>query len=267
MEKLIEIGIVKGEARVDSRLIAARLEIGHRGIVKTIHNYKTNLEKYGKVIFEVQPSLKEGSTQKEIVYYLNEKQSTFLVTLSRNSSQAVEMKQLLTESYFHYREKSGGLTLPQTHAEALRALACKIEEKEQLRTELDNAQPAIEFADMVSRSPDCICIREFAKVLSDDDIKTGEKRLFKMFYENKVLLDGKPQEPFQRYIENGSMIVEEQPYTDKKGVVHLSRRVFITAKGQVYFTKKVKTWIAAESIKQLAPVKQIETNDCYIYGF
>ena len=43
---------------------------------------------------------------------MNEKQATFLVTLSRNSEKAVELKQMLVDSDYFYRESTMSILNP-----------------------------------------------------------------------------------------------------------------------------------------------------------
>ena len=134
--------------------------------------------------------------------------------------------------------KTGGYQMPQTYAEALRALADKAEEAERLQIENERMKPKEVFADAVTASDNAILVREFAKMMRQNGIDIGEKRLYKWLRANGyVCKDG--TEPTQRAMEQGLFEVLER--TVLKGDVppKTVRTTKITGKGQVFFANKL----------------------------
>lgn len=134
--------------------------------------------------------------------------------------------------------KTGGYQMPQTYAEALRALADKAEEAERLQIENERMKPKEVFADAVTASDNAILVREFAKMMRQNGIDIGEKRLYKWLRANGyVCKDG--TEPTQRAMEHGLFEVLER--TVLKGDVppKTVRTTKITGKGQVFFANKL----------------------------
>jgi phage regulator Rha-like protein len=88
---------------VDSRLIAQGLGIKHKAFLETIRKHQTSLERdFGSITFETLSStMPNGSVNPKPEKYalLNEMQSTFCVTLSRNTPQVVELKLRLVKAF------------------------------------------------------------------------------------------------------------------------------------------------------------------------
>jgi hypothetical protein len=101
MSSLISLVVVDQEPRVDSRLIASQLGVEHKNTRSLIEQYKTALENFGKVPFETEASGKTNQPQK--FYLLNEDQSYLLLTLTRNTDQAVQLKIRLVRAFGEQR--------------------------------------------------------------------------------------------------------------------------------------------------------------------
>ncbi|MHC1791990.1 Rha family transcriptional regulator [Solidesulfovibrio sp.] len=97
----IEISLINQEPRVDSRLIAKRMGVDHRVTYRLIGKFKEQFAEFGKVCFQNAPSA-SGQIQKFVA--LNEDQSVFLLTLTRNSPDAVPLKVELTKAFARYRK-------------------------------------------------------------------------------------------------------------------------------------------------------------------
>lgn len=139
-------------------------------------------------------------------------------------------------------------TIPQTYKEALLQVVSQIERSETLQTQNESLQkqltestPKIEFAEIVASAKSNIYLRAFSKLLSQDNLKIGEKRLFKLFEKHGIFINY--DEPYQKYIEAGYFKVVERSYSDKKENKQLYNRVMITPKGQLYFARKIKFWV------------------------
>jgi len=140
VSELLPIQSIDSVNVVDSRLIAQELGIQHESFVKTIKTYKERLEKRGVLRFEIgKPSKGSSGGRPETFYWLNERHCIFLVTLSRNTEQVVELKDKIEESFYQAKQFIlSQLKTPQTYLEALKALVATEEEKEILK--LQNEQ-------------------------------------------------------------------------------------------------------------------------------
>lgn len=245
MTELIKIEEIDGEPRVDSRLIAQELGVEHKHTIEIIRRYKTKIEKYGEVTFKTAPSLNSATYQQMTVCYLNEHQSTFLVTLSRNSEKAVELKQRLVDSYFHYRNQVlNHFKIPQTMAEALQLAANQAKELEQKNKQIEEAKPKVEFVDSIERSKDAISVGDFAKILAKRGMDIGQNRLFDILKDKygpcHLLINA--YRPLQYAVDNGWLELDEYPYTTKKGEDKIAIKVLVTGKGQIYIEKKLREY-------------------------
>lgn len=102
---------------------------------------------------------------------------------------------------------------------------------------IESQQPKVEFADRLLKTKDNVLVREFAKVLCDEGITIGEKRLYKFLRENKLLM--KNNEPYQSFIDRGIFQVKESTYDTPFGIKQ-SRTTVITPTGQLYLFKKLQ---------------------------
>ena len=86
-------------------------------------------------------------------------------------------------------------------------------------------------------------MKTMAKLLKDSNINIGRNRLFEFLRIKKILM--KDNQPYQQYIDAGYFKVNEYTYTNSLGQTKTNRQTFITGKGQLYITKKVKEfWVA-----------------------
>jgi anti-repressor protein len=116
------------------------------------------------------------------------------------------------------------------------------EEKEALQLvvntqqgQLAEQQPKVDFANKLLKSKDCILVREFAKVITDEGFKIGEKELFKWFRENGYL-SYKKNEPFQQYMKYFNL--KETTVNTVYGN-QIFKTPVVTPEGQLYFFNKI----------------------------
>ena len=88
------ISNIDGQLLVDSRLIAERLGIQHETVVKHLKKYATQFQAMGNLRFEIGASAPNSNGARHQVSFalLNEPQSTFLMTLSKNTDLVVQCK-------------------------------------------------------------------------------------------------------------------------------------------------------------------------------
>ena len=138
--------------------------------------------------------------------------------------------------YFIDCEKRlSGSLLPQTFSEALRLAADLADEKAALLAEKEANAPKVAFADAVGNANDTILIRDLAKVLKQNGMDMGEKRLFAYLRENGFLT--LQNMPTQRAMDLGLFWVKESVIALPDGD-RISFTTRVTGKGQQYFLKR-----------------------------
>jgi len=93
-----------GTPRVDSRLIAERLDIQHKNLIETINKYLYKFQELGSLPFKTEVRKRTiGATQAKYTL-LNEDQTIFALTLSRNTPDVVQLKLDLTVAFRNARQ-------------------------------------------------------------------------------------------------------------------------------------------------------------------
>lgn len=87
------------EPRVDSRLLARRLDNKHRHSLRLVDQYLDRFQKLGKVCFKNAPLPGSKTGQSERFALLNEDQAHLLLSLSRNSAAVVDLKLRLVQAF------------------------------------------------------------------------------------------------------------------------------------------------------------------------
>lgn len=136
--------------------------------------------------------------------------------------------------------KTGGFQIPQTLSEALRLAAEQAETIETQQQQIEEMRPKEVFTNAVIGSDSSCLVGELAKILRQNGIDMGEKRLFAWLRENSYLgCHGERYNiPNQRYVEQGLFELKKGVRSGTGGVMHTTITPKITAKGQVYFVNK-----------------------------
>lgn len=126
---------------------------------------------------------------------------------------------------------------------AFKALKEEREARKALEAENKQMQPLALFAKSVSASDTSILIGDLAKLLKQNGIDIGQKRLFSYLRENGYLIKGGSSKniPTQRAMQLGLFEIKESCYVDSKGVNVVTRTTKVTGKGQFYFVNKFLT--------------------------
>jgi phage antirepressor YoqD-like protein len=114
----------------------------------------------------------------------------------------------------------------------------EVKEKKQLQSQIEESKPLITFAETVLKSKDNILIRQLSKIVQDEGINIGEKKLFKKLREWRLVLTTQ-NEPTQYAMNQKLFVVEENNIETPYGV-KLTRTMKVTPKGQVYIIERLK---------------------------
>ena len=111
---------------------------------------------------------------------------------------------------------------------------------EQQKAKIEADRPKTIFSDAVSTSHTSILIGDLAKLICQNGVQTGQKRLFQWMRENGYLMKtgASYNMPMQRYIEQGLFEVKESSVQNPDGSVRVTRTTKATGKGQLYFINK-----------------------------
>ena len=130
-------------------------------------------------------------------------------------------------------------------AKALMVAQNKIAERDRQIAEQDKRieemKPSKVFADAVATSKTSILIGELAKILKQNGVETGEKRLFSWLRDKGYLISRKGTDynaPTQKSMEMKLFEVKETALTHSDGHVTVTKTTKVTGKGQQYFINK-----------------------------
>nr|WP_305153380.1 phage antirepressor KilAC domain-containing protein [uncultured Dubosiella sp.] len=127
---------------------------------------------------------------------------------------------------------------------AIKAFTALKEEREKRKAlEAQNAVmiPKAVFADAVTTSDSCILIGDLAKLLRQNGVEIGQRRLFEWLRNNGFLIKRRGADwnsPTQRAMEMGLFEIKETAITHSDGHVTISKTTKVTGKGQVYFVNR-----------------------------
>ena len=120
----------------------------------------------------------------------------------------------------------------------------KVEELKQrtfsLETEREQDKPKVLFAQAVETAHTSILIGDLAKILKQNGVQTGQKRLFEQLRQEGYLMKGGSSHnmPTQRAMEMGLFEVKESTINNPDGSIRINKTTKVTGKGQTYFINK-----------------------------
>ena len=169
----------------------------------------------------------------------------YSLILSSKLPGAKKFKRWVTSEVLPSLRKYGGyipgqneMTDEELMAKALLFADRKIKEQNQRIAEM---KPKALFADSVAASGTSILIGELAKILRQNGVDMGEKRLFEWLRDNGYLVRRKGTDynmPTQRSMELGLFQIKETVIGHSNGHTTVSKTPKVTGKGQQYFINK-----------------------------
>lgn len=135
---------------------------------------------------------------------------------------------------YQVKELSGSELMAKALIEAQSVLAAKDKQIEEMK-------PKALFADAVTASHTSILVGELAKILKQNGIEMGQKRLFAWLREKGFLIKRKGTDynmPTQKAMDLGLFEIKEGSYVNGSGVNITTKTPKVTGKGQQYFINK-----------------------------
>lgn len=135
---------------------------------------------------------------------------------------------------YQVKELSGSELMAKALIEAQSVLAAKDKQIELMK-------PKVVFADAVATSHTSILVGELAKILKQNGIDMGQKRLFAWLREKGYLIKRQGTDynmPTQKAMDLGLFEIKEGSYVNGSGVNITTKTPKVTGKGQQYFINK-----------------------------
>ena len=183
---------------------------------------------------------------KQNVTIINES-GLYSLIMSSKLPQAKEFKRWVTHEVLPSIRKHGAYLTDNALEEALTSpdflikLATQLKKEKQARLEaekkIEEQKPKVIFADAVSASKSSILIGDLAKLIRQNGVEVGQKRLFEWLRQNGWLMKSGNSKnmPTQRGMEMKLFEVKEGSYVDSNGVNVVTKTTKVTGKGQQYF--------------------------------
>lgn len=188
-----------------------------------------------------------GGVQKVII--INES-GLYSLVLSSKLPSAKKFKHWVTSEVLPSIRRHGAYMTDQaleraiTEPDFLIKLATNLKEEKEKRLEAERQieadRPKVTFANAVNVSKDGMLLGMLAKLLHQNGVDIGQKRLFQWMRDNGYLMKNGTDKnmPTQKARELGLFKVKERAIDNPDGSVRLTRTTLVTGKGQEYFINK-----------------------------
>lgn len=197
-------------------------------------------------------TLNESFTVNGTMAVLISESGVYSLVFGSQLPKAKEFKHWVTSEVLPTIRKHGAYATPATiesiiadpdnGIKLLTALKEEQEKRKALQTQIAEQKPKVIFAEAVSASKTSILIGDLAKILKQNGIDIGQKRLFSWLRDNGYLIKGGSSKnmPTQRSMDMGLFVVKEGSYVNGEGVNVTTKTTKVTGKGQIYFINKFK---------------------------
>lgn len=175
----------------------------------------------------------------------------YSMILTSRKPEAKEFKRWVTHEVVPSIRKHGAYMTEQTLERALTSpdflirLATNLKEEQIKRIEAEQKvieqKPKVLFANAVETSQSSILVGELAKILKQNGVEIGQKRLFEWLRENGYLIKKLGEEfnnPTQKSMELGLFEIKKSAINNPDGSIRVTKTPKVTGKGQVYFVNK-----------------------------
>lgn len=183
-----------------------------------------------------------GSNYKSKTMIINES-GLYCLVLSSKLPSAKKFKRWVTSEVLPALRKTGQYQVKELSGQELMAKAL-IEAQSVLAAkdkQIEEMKPKVVFADAVATSHTSILVGELAKILKQNGIDMGQKRLFAWLREKGYLIKRQGTDynmPTQKAMELGLFEIKEGSYVNGSGVNITTKTPKVTGKGQQYFINK-----------------------------
>lgn len=173
------------------------------------------------------------------------------VILDSRKPEAKQFRKWITSEVLPIIRKHGAYMTDKSIEKALTdpdfliQLATELKNEKQKRLQAEQtiveSRPKVLFADAVTTSSDSILVGELAKLIKQNGVNTGQKRLFEWMRNNGFLCKKSGEsfnEPTQHSMELGLFELKKTVIQKPDGSSIISKTTKVTGKGQIYFVNK-----------------------------
>lgn len=184
----------------------------------------------------------DGTGQSRDMTIINES-GLYSLVLSSKLPSAKKFKRWVTSEVLPALRKTGQYQVKELSGQELMAKAL-IEAQNVLAAKdkvIEEMKPKVVFADAVATSHTSILVGELAKILKQNGIEMGQKRLFAWLREKGYLIKRQGTDynmPTQKSMDLGLFEIKEGSYVNGSGVNITTKTPKVTGKGQQYFINK-----------------------------
>ena len=226
---------------LDSREVAEMVGKEHSKLLRDIRTYteQLNATNIGLVEFFQESTYKDKKGETRPCYLVTKKGCEFIAhKLTGVKGTEFTAKYI---NRFHEMEDTIKTQLPQGND----LIALAVIEAQKMIAERDKQiermKPKEIFADAVSASETSILVGDLAKLLKQNGVDIGQKRLFEWLRANGYLIKRKGADwnmPTQKSLELGLFEIKESTHIDGNGCNVTTRTPKATGKAQIYFINK-----------------------------
>ena len=176
----------------------------------------------------------------------------YSLVLSSKLPSAKKFRRWVTSEVLPSIRKHGAYMTPETLEAAIlnpdylikvaTALKQETEKRKALEEKVSADAPKVLFADSVAASTSTVLIGELAKIMRQNGINMGEKRLFQWMRDNGYLIKRNGTDynmPTQASMEQGLFRIKETVISHSDGHTSVSKTPKVTGKGPTFFLNKV----------------------------
>ena len=121
------------------------------------------------------------------------------------------------------------------------ALKAETDKRKALEAKVSADAPKVLFADSVAASSSTVLVGELAKIMRQNGVDMGERRLFRWMRDNGYLIKRNGTDynmPTQASMEQGLFRIKETVINHSDGHTSVSKTPKVTGKGQTFFLNK-----------------------------
>lgn len=175
----------------------------------------------------------------------------YSLVLSSKLPSAKKFKRWVTSEVLPSVRKHGAYMTPETLEAAIlnpdyllkvaTALKEETDKRKALESKVQADAPKVLFADSVAASSSTVLVGELAKIMRQNGVDMGERRLFRWMRDNGYLIKRNGTDynmPTQASMEQGLFRIKETVINHSDGHTSVSKTPKVTGKGQTFFLNK-----------------------------
>lgn len=234
-----ELGQVRVIGDKDNPLFCLRDVCDILGIANSSDVKTSIIKEFGDDLDLIHP-ISDNLGRQQNATFITEPQLYFILMRS-DKPKARPFRQWVVSELLPSIRKTGSHNhqAPKNMVEALELALEQAKRIAELNNKIEENKPKVAFADSVASSSDTISVGQMAKLIQQNGVDMGRKRLFDYLRINGYLIKGKSKDinmPSQKSMEQGLFQIKETVIdTGSKAIISLTPRV--TTKGQEYFLR------------------------------